>query len=79
LKNLKNTLLWIVGLLMAAIAIWQFYRFATFKDLQGVVDLQGGTLHLWLALGAAVAACACAFLGIFRRINQTEEFHITSS
>ena len=78
MKNLRNTLLWIVGLLMALIAVWQFYLFATFKDVQGVVDLQGGTLHLWLAIGASLAACACAFLGIFRRINRTEEFHITS-
>lgn len=78
MKNLRNSLLWVVGLLMAAISIWQFYLFASFKDTQGVVDLQGGTLHLWLAIGAAVAACACAFLGIFRRINKAEEFHITS-
>lgn len=78
MKNSRNALLWTIGLLMAAIAIWQFYLFATFKDSQGVVDLQGGTLHLWLAIGAAVASCACAFLGIFGRINKTEEFHITS-
>lgn len=78
MKNLRNTLLWTVGLLMAAIAVWQFYRFSSFQDSQGVVDLQGGTIHLWLAIGAAIAACTCAFLGIFRRINKTEEFHITS-
>lgn len=78
MKNLRNATLWTIGLLMTAIAIWQFYLFATFKDSQGVVDLQGGTLHLWLAIGAGLAACACAFLGIFRRINKAEEFHITS-
>jgi hypothetical protein len=78
MKKLRNTLLWTVGLLMAAIAVWQFYLFATIKDSQGVVDLQGGTLHLWLAIGASLAACACAFLGIFRRINKAEELHITS-
>jgi hypothetical protein len=78
MKNLRSTLLWAVGLLLAVIAVWQFYLFATFKDSQGVVDLQGGTIHLWLAISAAVACCACAFLGIFRRINRTEEFHITS-
>ena len=78
MKNLRNTILWAIGLLMAAIAVWQFYLFATFKDSQGVVDLQGGTLHLWLAIGASLAACACAFFGIFGRINKAEEFHITS-
>lgn len=78
MKNYRNALLLTVGLLMAAIAIWQSYLFATFKDSQGTVDLQGGTLHLWLAIGAGLATCACAFLGIFRRINKSEEFHITS-
>jgi len=77
-KNLRNILLWTVGLLMAAVATWQFYLFAAFKNSQGTPDSEGGTLHLWLGIGAAVAACACAFLGIFRRINHTEEFHITS-
>lgn len=31
-----------------------------------------------LDVGAAAFACACVFVGIFGRINQTEEFHVTS-
>lgn len=78
MKKSGNVLLWIIGLVMAAIATWQFYVFVAFKDSQGLLEAQGGTLHLWLAIGAAVLTCMCAFVGIFRRINTTEEIHITS-
>lgn len=78
MKNLNNSLLWAGGLLMAVIATWQFYQFVAFKNSQGALEAQGGTLHLWLAIGAAILTCLCAFVGIFRRINNTEEFHITS-
>ena len=78
MKNFSNSLLWTVGLMMAAIATWQFYLFVAFRDSRGVLETQGGALHLWLAIGAAVMACLCAFVGIFRRINQTEELHINA-
>lgn len=78
MRQLNTTLLWVVGLLTAAVAAWQFYLFVGFRDQQGLLDAQGGTLNLWLAIGATVIACVCVFLGILRRINKTEEFHITS-
>jgi hypothetical protein len=78
MKNSRDLLLGIIGLAMAALATWQFYLFVAFKNSQGFLEAQGGTLHLWLAIGAAVIACLCAFMGIFRRINKPEEFHITS-
>lgn len=78
MKNMGNVGLWAVGLVTAAIAVWQFYTFVVFRDSQGALDLQGGGLNLWLAVAAAGVACACVFAGIFRRINKTEEFHITS-
>ena len=78
MKNLGNVLLWAVGLLTAAVAAWQFYLFVVFRDSRGLLDVQGGGLHLWLAIGAAIIACVCVCLGLFRRINHTEEFHITS-
>ena len=78
MKNFSNALLWTVGVMMAAIATWQFYLFAAFRDSRGVLEAQGGGLHLWLAIGAAVMTCLCAFVGIFRRINKTDELHITS-
>jgi hypothetical protein len=77
MKNQRTILLWIIGLLMAATATWQFYLFAGFRDSKGLLEAQGGTLHLWLAIGAAVITCLCAFIGIFGRINQAEEIHIT--
>lgn len=77
-NNLMKVLLWAVGLAAAAVAAWQFYLFVVFRDSRGSFDAQGGGANLWLALGAAAVACACIFLGIFGRINKTEEFHITS-
>ena len=62
----------------AAVAAWQFYLFVVFRDTQGALDVQGGGANLWLAIGAAAVACVCVCFGIFGRINQTEEFHITS-
>lgn len=77
-NNSIKVLLCVVGLVAAAVAAWQFYLFVVFRDSLGTLDAQGGGLNLWLALGAAAIACACVCFGIFGRINQTEEFHITS-
>jgi hypothetical protein len=77
-KNLKSMVLWVVGLAAAVVAAWQFYLFVVFRDSRGALDAQGGGANLWLAIGAAVVACVCICFGIFGRINQTEEFHITS-
>jgi hypothetical protein len=71
-------LLWAVGVVAAAVAVWQFYLFVVFRDTQGAFDAQGGGFNLWLAIGAAAVACVCVCFGIFGRINTTEEFHITS-
>jgi hypothetical protein len=77
-KSLTTVLLWVVGLAAAAVAVWQFYLFVVYRDTKGALDAQGGGANLWLAVGAAVVACVCVCYGIFGRINQTEEFHITS-
>jgi hypothetical protein len=65
---------------LAAIAAWQFYLFAVFKDANGVVDAQGGTLHLWLAIGIAIIVCVAGFFLIsnFLRYDKRNEMHITS-
>ena len=76
--NLKSVLLWVGGLVAAAVAAWQFYLFVAFRDSLGTLDSQGGGGNLWLAVAAAAVACVCVCFGIFGRINQTEEFHITS-
>ena len=77
-KRFASTFLLIVGILWAAIAVWQFYLFVVFRDAGGALDVQGGGSHLWYAIGAAVLTCVCLCFAIFRRINQHEELHITS-
>lgn len=77
-KSITYLVLWSVGLAAAAVAVWQFYQFVVFRNAQGSLDAQGGGPNLWLAAGAAAVACACVFLGIFRRINRAEEYHITA-
>ena len=66
---------------LAAVAAWQFYVFATFKDTAGAVDVQGGSLHLWLAIGLAVLVCLGGFFlfSKFLRYDTQDEMHITST
>lgn len=65
---------------LAAVALWQFYVFVTFKNATGEVEIQGGSMHLWLAIGFAVTACIAAILGasFFLRRDGSDEMHITS-
>jgi hypothetical protein len=65
---------------IAAIAIWQFYLFATFRNPQGLVDVQGGTHHLWWAIGAGLIACLAGVFvfSVFFRYDENNEMHITS-
>jgi membrane associated rhomboid family serine protease len=80
-KNKRN----VVGSIFAvivitAIAIWQFYQFVTFKNANGIVELQGGSIHLWLAIAMALFACISGFLvfSIFLRHDTDDELHITA-
>ena len=65
---------------LAVIAAWQFYLFATFRNSQGVFDAGGGTIHLWLALGAAVVACVAGFFAFSVSVgyNEADDMHINS-
>ena len=65
---------------LAAIAAWQFYLFAAFKDASGTHDLQGGTLHLWMAIGIALMVSGGGFFFLSRlvRYDNRDEMHITS-
>lgn len=80
-RNNVMKVLTVIGLsAMAAIAAWQFYLFATFKDANGAVDVKGGTVHLWLALGVAALVCVGGFF-LFSRVLRYDirnETHITS-
>ena len=80
-KSATKTLIAVLGLaVLGAVAAWQFYLFAVFKNADGVVDIQGGTVHLWLAIGAALVVCVAGFFlfSRFLRYDQGNEIHITS-
>ena len=72
----------VIGLAaFAAVSAWQFYLFVIFKGANGIVDLQGGAVHLWLAIGAALIACLIGFLVFSKllRYDTRKELHITSA
>ncbi len=80
-KSRTNVLAAVIGLMsIAAIAIWQFYLFVTFRNAQGLFDAQGGTNHLWWAIGAALIACIGGFFAfsVLVRYDKANEMHITS-
>lgn len=70
----------VIVMAIAAIAVWQFYVFVTFKDTSGVLDTQGGTRHFWVAVVFGLLACITAFLffSVFLRYDRNEETHITA-
>ena len=80
MKNRKNVVASIVGLVViATIGLWQFYAYVTFKDPNGVLNIEGGTIHLFLAIVMAVFACLMGFLvfSIFLRHDSSDDLHIT--
>ena len=80
-KSTAKTLMAVIGLAaLGAVAAWQFYLFAIFKNADGVIDVQGGKLHLWLAIGTAFIVCIAGFflLSRFLSYDNRNEIHITS-
>lgn len=80
--NDRMKFLTIIGLTaLATMAAWQFYLFTTFKDANGAVDVQGGTLHLWVAIGITVLVCIGGFFfsSTAVRYDKRNEMHITSA
>lgn len=80
-KSLTNVLVAVVGIILfAAIAVWQFYLFATFNNSQSIVGMQGGAHHLWWAIGVGLIACVASFFvfSVFLRYDKDNEIHITS-
>lgn len=70
----------IVLMSFAVVAIWQFYLFVKYENSQGLLDVQGGTHHLWWAICAALIACFAGFFvfSVFVRYDKDNELHITS-
>ncbi len=53
----------LIGLLaMAIVTSRQLFLFAAFRSPLGSVDSHAGLSHLWLSLGAAIAACISGIL-----------------
>jgi hypothetical protein len=65
---------------LATVAAWQFYLFASFRGAGGAFDAQGGTHHLWIAVGAALAACALGFVAfsVLVGYDEKDELHIST-
>ena len=79
-KNKKNVLGAIVGVVVVAtIAVWQFYQFATFKSA-GLAEAQNGSSHLWWAIAFTIFAFGTAFLVFLAFVSHDadDELHITS-
>ena len=68
---MKEILLAIVGLLAAGGAIYYFYRFVTFTDIEGGQHLG------WIALCLAAVAFVCGLVYFLGHVNKEEEIHIT--
>lgn len=63
-----------LGAVSALASLWQFYLFVQFRNSAGVLDPQGGTVSLWLAMAAAaVAAAAMALLVLFAAHDDKED------
>jgi len=80
-KNSRITFVSIAMLIsMTAVASWQFYEYATFKHDNGLINIQGGVIHLLLALLLAFLACGLGFFMASRllRYDADDQVHITS-
>ena len=60
------------------LAVWQFYLFVTFKNVDGTGN--GGYLHLFIAVFVALLACVTSFFvfTVLMRRDPEDELHITS-
>lgn len=79
-KKVKGLRIFIfTALVLTIIAIWQFYRFVTFRGSNGLFESQGGYVHLLGAIFAALLAFVAAFfiLLVLQRRDREDELHIT--
>ncbi len=79
MKSITDVLLWVVGLLAAAFALYEFMRFATAHDAAGRPDMWAGAAHLYTAIGALIVAVICIVWAFVRRPHTQEEIHITGA
>lgn len=80
-KNSKTTFVSIAVLIsMVSLASWQFYKYATFRHDNGLLNIEGGGSHLVWALLLAFLACGLGFFLASRLLQYevADELHITS-
>ena len=80
-KNSKTTFISIAVLIsLVSLASWQFYKYATFRHDNGLLNIEGGGSHLVWALLLALIACGLGFFiaSRFLRYEVDDELHITS-
>ncbi len=80
-KNSSKIAASILGVVaVLALSMWQFHLFVTFKDSSGLLDAQGGTIHLWWAIAMALFACLTGFFvfSVFMQHDTNDDLHITS-
>lgn len=80
-KNSKATFVSIAVLIsMVSLASWQFYKYATFKHDNGLLNIEGGGSHLVWAVLLAFLACGLGFFLASRllRYEVNDQLHITS-
>jgi hypothetical protein len=80
-KNSRITFVSIALLIsITSLASWQFYEYATFKHDNGLINIEGGVIHLVLALLLAFLACGLGFSLASRllRYDGDDQLHITS-
>jgi hypothetical protein len=62
-----------LGAISAIASLWYFYLFVQFRNPEGMLDPQGGTLYLWLTIAAASVACVVAAFLFFSAANHDRE------
>jgi hypothetical protein len=78
MKSMVDILCWVVGVGAIGFAFWQFMQFVAAKDPQtGLTDMTFGMTNLWLAIAAAIVACACIVYYFVRHPRVEEEIHVT--
>ena len=78
MKSTTDILIWAIGILAIAVAIWQALTFLTAVDPNtGTPDMMYGVGHLWWAGIASVIAIACVVFYFVRHPRVEEEIHIS--
>ena len=70
---MKDLLYAVVGLVAAAVAVWQIWMFVN----QGVRSSDASYTHIIVGVVCAIIALVCGGLFLSNRVNRQEEIHIT--